>query len=130
MERLDLWFGKEAPTRKHIEKLGINALTFRASAQTPEYDAWVAGKKQGPEPTVRYINASLTVFDEVLSEHVEKIYASYAKKLEAGDRDPRPHIHVIGRYSGTRKLSDDGKRYFVDFNVVEASPLIFGALRK
>jgi hypothetical protein len=130
MERLDLWFGKEAPVRKRIEKLGVNALTFRGQAQTSEYDSWVAGKKQGPEPTVRYLNASVTVFDEALSEHVEKIYSSYSKKLESDSRDPRPHIHVIGRYSGEKKLSDDGKRYFVDFNVVEASPLIFGPLRK
>jgi hypothetical protein len=130
MERLDLWFGKEAPVRKRIEKLGVNALTFRGQAQTVEYDSWVANKKQGPEPTVRYLNASVTVFDEGLCEHVEKIYASYSKKLESDSRDPRPHIHVIGRYSGEKKLSDDGKRYFVDFNVVEASPLIFGPLRK
>jgi len=130
MERLDLWFGKEAPVRKHIEKLGVNALTFRGQAQSPEYDTWVANKKQGQEPAVRYINASVTVFDETLAEHVEKIYASSQKKLESDSRDPRPHIHVIGRFSGQKKLSDDGKRYFVDFNVVEASPLIFGALRK
>ena len=130
MQRIDLWFGKDAPVRKHIEKLGVNALTFRASAQTPEYDEWVAGKKQGIEPTVRYLNVSITVFDEVLVEHVEKIYASYAKKLEENGRDPRPHIHVVGRFNGSKKLSDDGKRYFVDFNAVEASPLIFGALRK
>jgi hypothetical protein len=122
MERLDLWFGKEAPVRKRIEKLGVNALTFRGQAQTAEYDWWVANKKNGAEPTVRYLNASVTVFDEALAEHVEKI--------ESDSRDPRPHIHVIGRFSGDKKLSDDGKRYFVDFNVVEASPLIFGTLRK
>jgi hypothetical protein len=130
MERLDIWFGKEPPVRKRIEKLGVNALTFRGQAQTAEYDWWVANKKNGAEPAVRYINASITVFDEALSEHVEKIYASYTKKLESDTRDPRPHIHIIGRYSGDKKLSDDGKRYFVDFNVVEASPLIFGPLRK
>jgi hypothetical protein len=130
MQRLDLWFGKEAPVRKHIEKLGVNALTFRASAQSPDYDEWVAAKKQGPEPKIRYINASVTVFDEALADHVEKIYASYQKKLETSGTDPRPHIHVIGRFSGEKKVSDDGKRYFVDFNVVEASPLIFGPLRK
>lgn len=130
MQRLDLWFGKEAPSRKYIEKLGVNALTFRASAQTPEYDEWVANKKEGAEPKVRYLNLSLTIFDESLVEHVEKIWASYSKKLEDGARDPRPHIHVIGRFAGQKKLSDDGKRYFCDFNVIEASPLIFGPLRK
>lgn len=130
MQRIDLWFGKDAPTRKHIEKLGVNALVFKASAQTPEYDEWVAGKKQGAEPSVRYLNISLTIFDEALVEHVEKIWAAYEKKLADGGRDPRPHIHAIGRFNGQKKLSDDGKRYFCDFTVVEASPLIFGPLRK
>lgn len=130
MQRVDLWFGKEAPSRKYIEKLGVNALVFKGSAQTPEYDEWVASKKQGAEPSVRYLNISVTVFDEALVEHVEKIWASYEKKLADGSRDPRPHIHLIGRFGGQKKLSDDGKRYFCDFTVVEASPLIFGQLRK
>jgi hypothetical protein len=130
MQRVDLWFGKEAPTEKFIEKLGVKVLNFRASAQTAEYDEWVAGKKQGIEPKVRYLNLNVTIFDEELRGHVEKIWASYEKKLADGSRDPRPHIHLIGRFGANKKLSDDGKRYFVDFTALEASPLIFGPLRK
>jgi hypothetical protein len=59
-----------------------------------------------------------------LQQYVQKIYDKAMGTLES--KDPRPHIHVIGKW---KERVYNGKTY-ADIVVNEASPLLFGPLSK
>lgn len=122
MDRIDIWVSdKKAPTRK-VTKNGTNVMEFYGSWQTEAYDAWLSAGKTGSAPE-RYVYVNVSVFDEGLMAHVDKIYA---KVTSAETRDPRPHAHIVGKWrqGGSREVN--GKTY-ADFTANEVSPLLYHA---
>ena len=74
MDRIDIWLSdKKAPTRK-VTKNGTNVMEFYGSWQSEAYDAWLGAGKNGTAPE-RYVYVNVSVFDEGLMAHVEKIHA-------------------------------------------------------
>jgi hypothetical protein len=124
-DRIDIWLSdKKQPVRK-TTKNGTPILEFYGTWQSEAYDAWAGHGKQGEAPS-RYVYVNVTVFDAGLMEHVEKIYA---KAMSLAGADPRPTAHLIGKWREGGPRTVDGKQY-ADFTANEASPLVFGPLKK
>lgn len=123
MDRIDCWMSdKNKPQIKETSKGGV--MEVRVTVQSFAYDHWVsAGRPEGQAPD-RYVLATLSIWDEPLQQYVQKIYDKAMGTLES--KDPRPHIHVIGKW---KEREYNGKKY-ADIVVSEASPLLFGPLSK
>ncbi len=120
MDRIDIWLSdKKAPTRK-VTKNGTNVMEFYGSWQSEAYDAWVSAGKTGAAPE-RYVYVNVSVFDQALMEHVERVYQ---KVVSAEGRDIRPHAHLIGKWRQGGSRDVNGKTY-ADFTANEVSPLLF-----
>ena len=123
MDRIDCWMSdKNKPQIKDTSKGGV--MEVRVTVQSFAYDHWVAaGRPEGQAPE-RYVLSTLSIWDEPLQQYVQKIYDKAMGTLES--KDPRPHIHVIGKW---KERVYNGKTY-ADIVVNEASPLLFGPLSK
>jgi hypothetical protein len=123
MDRIDCWMSdKNKPQLKDTPKGAV--MEVRVTVQAFAYDHWVAaGRPEGQAPE-RYVLSTLSIWDEPLQQYVQKIYDKAMGTLES--KDPRPHIHVIGKW---KERVYNGKTY-ADIVVNEASPLLFGPLSK
>jgi hypothetical protein len=122
-DRIDVWIGdKNKPALKETPKGTV--LEIQCLQQTESYDAWLSNGKQGDAPE-RYLYVTVSFWGSDLQAHGQKIYEK-AIALRAA-KDPRPHMHVIGKWGRTREYN--GKNY-ADFRAYEASPLIFGPLQQ
>lgn len=122
-DRIDVWIGdKNQPVMKDTPKGQV--LEIQCLQQTEQYDKWLTDGKQGAAPD-RYLYVTVSFWGTELQSHAGKIYEK-AIALRAA-KDPRPHMHVIGKWGRTREYN--GKHY-ADFRAYEASPLLFGALQQ
>lgn len=123
MDRIDVWIGdKKKPELKETTKGSV--LEIQCLQQTEVYDAWIGSGKPGEAPA-RYLAVTVSFWGSEFQAHAQKIYEKAMALKEA--KDPRPHMHVIGKWGKSREYN--GKQY-ADFRAYEASPLIFGALRQ
>lgn len=120
MDRIDIWLSDKKEPQRKVTKNGTNVMEFYGSWQTEAYDAWISAGKTGAAPE-RYVYVNVSVFDEGLMSHVEKIFA---KVNGAEERDVRPHAHLVGKWrqGGSREVN--GKTY-ADFTANEVSPLLY-----
>lgn len=122
-DRIDVWIGdKNKPVLKETPKGQV--LEIQCLQQTEAYDAWLSGGKVGTAPE-RYLYVTVSFWGSESQEHANKIYDKSIALRAA--KDPRPHMHVIGKWGRIREYN--GKNY-ADFRSYEASPLIFGALQQ
>jgi hypothetical protein len=123
MDRIDVWIGdKKKPELKETTKGSV--LEIQTLQQTEAYDAWIAAGKNGEAPD-RYLAVTVSFWGEALQAHAHKIYEKAMALKEA--KDPRPHMHVIGKWGKSREYNN---RQYADFRAYEASPLIFSALQQ